>query len=147
MVSWFTFIPHLTITWITHIPFWPTIARGKDYFSSLHHTWFLIFYKRPLLIDTLPLVSQTSSSPSFVNSLHLSVLCRYFSSVQSLTRVQLFTTPWTAAHQASLSITTPRVCSNSCPLCWWCYPTISSSVILFSSCLQFFPASGSFQMN
>ena len=40
---------------------------------------------------------------------------------------------------------TPRVYSNSCPLSWWCHPTISSSVIPFSSCLQFFPASGSFQ--
>ena len=38
----------------------------------------------------------------------------------------------------------PRACSNSCPLSWWCHPTISSSVILFS-CLQYFPASGSFQ--
>ena len=34
---------------------------------------------------------------------------------------------------------------NSCPLSWWCHPTISSSVIPFSSCLQSFPASGSFQ--
>ena len=40
----------------------------------------------------------------------------------------------------------PRVCSNSCPLIWWCYPTVSSSVIPFSSCLQSFPASGSFPM-
>ena len=39
---------------------------------------------------------------------------------------------------------TPRVYSNSCPSSWWCHPTISSSVILFSSCLQSFPASGSF---
>ena len=37
------------------------------------------------------------------------------------------------------------VCSNSCPLSWWCHPTISSSVVPFSSCLQSFPASGSFQ--
>ena len=42
---------------------------------------------------------------------------------------------------------TPRVCSNSCPLNQWCHPTISSSVIPFSSCLQSFPASGSFQMS
>ena len=42
---------------------------------------------------------------------------------------------------------TPRVYSNSCPLRWWCHPTISSSVIPFSSCLQSFPASGSFQMS
>ena len=38
----------------------------------------------------------------------------------------------------------PRACSNSCPLSWWCHPTISSSFIPFSSCLQSFPATGSF---
>ena len=42
---------------------------------------------------------------------------------------------------------TPRVYPNSCPLSRWCHPTISSSVIPFSSCLQSFPASGSFQMS
>ena len=42
---------------------------------------------------------------------------------------------------------TPRIYSNSCPLSQWCHPTISSSVILFSSCLQSFPASESFQMS
>ena len=41
----------------------------------------------------------------------------------------------------------PGVYSNSSPLSQWCHPTISSSVILFSSCPQSFPASGSFQMN
>ena len=41
----------------------------------------------------------------------------------------------------------PRACSNSCPLSQWCYPTISSSVIPFSSCLQSFPASESFLMS
>ena len=40
----------------------------------------------------------------------------------------------------------PRACSNSCPLSWWCHPAISSSVMPFSSCLQSFPASGSFLM-
>ena len=40
----------------------------------------------------------------------------------------------------------PRAYSNSCPLSWWYHPTISSSVIPFSSHLQSFPASGSFQM-
>ena len=39
---------------------------------------------------------------------------------------------------------TPGACSNSCPLSWWCHPTISSSVIPFSSSLQSFPTSGSF---
>ena len=42
---------------------------------------------------------------------------------------------------------TPGVYSNSCPLHQWCHPTISSSVIPFSSCPQSFPASGSFQMS
>ena len=42
---------------------------------------------------------------------------------------------------------TPGVYSNSCPLSRWCHPTISSSVVPFSSCLQSFPASGSFQMS
>ena len=138
-----------------------------------------------------------------------------FSSVQLLSHVQLFATPWTAAHQASLSITNsqkvksesevaqlcltlcnpvdcsppgssvhgilqerilewvaisfsrgssqPRdqtqvsriagrcfnlwpTSSNSCPLGRWCHPTISSSVISFSSRLQSFPASRSFPM-
>ena len=42
---------------------------------------------------------------------------------------------------------TPGVDSNSCPLNRWCHPTILSSVVPFSSCLQSFPASGSFPMS
>ena len=42
---------------------------------------------------------------------------------------------------------TPGVYSNSSPSSRWCHPTISSSVVIFSSCLQSFPASGSFQMS
>ena len=42
---------------------------------------------------------------------------------------------------------TPRVYPNSCPWSQWCHPAISSSVILFSSCPQSFPASGSFPMS
>ena len=42
---------------------------------------------------------------------------------------------------------TPRACSNSSPSSWWCHPTISSSFVPFSSCLQSFPASGSFPMS
>ena len=41
----------------------------------------------------------------------------------------------------------PRAWLNSCPLSWWCHPIISSSVVPFSSCLQSFPASGSFLMS
>ena len=42
---------------------------------------------------------------------------------------------------------TPRAYRNSCPLSQWCHPAISSSVVSFSSCLQSFPASGSFSMS
>ena len=55
-------------------------------------------------------------------------------------------TPWTTARQASLSIT-PGVYPNSCPLSQWCHPTISSSVVPFSSCLQSFLVSWSFQID
>ena len=69
-----------------------------------------------------------------------------FSSVQSLSRVRLFATPWTAARLASLS-PTPGVHSDSRPLSWWCHPAISASVVPFSSCLQSLPASESFPMS
>ena len=59
--------------------------------------------------------------------------------------------PWTAAQQASLSpfsrFEQYHHCPNSCPSSRWCHPTISSSVVPFSSCLQSFPASGSFPMS
>ena len=42
---------------------------------------------------------------------------------------------------------TPGACSNSCPSSWWCHPTISSSVIPFSSCSQSLPASGFFPVS
>ena len=59
----------------------------------------------------------------------------------------LFANPWTSARQASLSITNSQSPPNPCPLCWWCHPTISSSVVPFSSCPQSLPESGSFQMS
>ena len=73
--------------------------------------------------------------------LHIAVV------LQSLSRIQLFVTPWTAARQASLSSTITQSCSNSCTLSQWCHPTISSFVTHFSSCPQSFPASGSFSMS
>ena len=70
-----------------------------------------------------------------------------FSSVQSLSRVQLFETPWTAACQASLSFTISWSCSNSCPSSQWYHSTILSSAVPFSSCFQSSPASRSFPMS
>ena len=66
-----------------------------------------------------------------------------FSSVQSLSHVRLFATPWTAAHQASLSITN----SWSPPKPMSIESVMPSSVVPFSSCSQSFPTSGSFQIS
>ena len=66
--------------------------------------------------------------------------------IQWLSHVRLFGTPWTAACQASPSFTISWSLKNSCPLSWWCFPTITS-VAPFSSCLQSFPASGDFWMS
>ena len=63
-------------------------------------------------------------------------------SVSSVAQSSGSVTPWTVACQASLSIT-----NSQSPPTRWCHPTISSSVIPFSSCLQSFPASGSFPMS
>ena len=55
--------------------------------------------------------------------------------------------PWTQHAMPPCPSPIPGVYPNSCQLGWWCHPTISSSVIPFSSCPQSFPASGSFQMS
>ena len=76
----------------------------------------------------------------------LSTLKMVFSSFQSLSRVWLW--PRGLQHtRPPCPSPTPGVHSNSWPLSWWCHPTISSSVVPFSSCLQYFPASGSFPMS
>ena len=72
--------------------------------------------------------------------------CKRFSSVQSLSRVRLL---WPCELQHArppCPPPTPGAHPNSCPLSQWCHPTISSSVIPFSSCPQSFQASGSFPM-
>ena len=70
-----------------------------------------------------------------------------FSSVQLLSRVWLFATPWTAYTRLPCPSPTPRAYSNSCPSSWWCHATISSSIVPFSSCLQSFLASRSFAVS
>ena len=67
------------------------------------------------------------------------------SSVQLLSRVQLFVNP--GATRLLCPAPAPGTCSNSRSLSQWCHPTISSSVIPFSSCLQFFLASGPFPVS
>ena len=70
-----------------------------------------------------------------------------FSSVQSLSRVQLFVTQESQHSRPPCPSPTHGVHSNSCPSSWWCHSAISSSVIPFSYCPQFLPASGSFPMS
>ena len=70
-----------------------------------------------------------------------------FSSVQSLV-ISDFRQPHEPQHaRLPCPSPTPRVHPNPCPLSRWCHSNISSSVIPFSSCPQYFPTSGSFQMN
>ena len=70
-----------------------------------------------------------------------------FSSVQSLSRVWLFVTHELQHSRPPCPSPTPGVYSNSCPLSRWHHPTIPSSVVPFSSCLQSCPASESFPMS
>ena len=61
--------------------------------------------------------------------------------------VQFFATPWTATQRPPWPSQSTGACSNSCPLSQRYHPTISSSVVPFLSCLQSFPASGSFPVS
>ena len=87
-----------------------------------------------------------SISKKNVMSFFLCFLHGCFRSVQSLSCVWLFATPWTTAWRPPCPSPTPGVYSNSCPLSQWYHLSVLSSVIPFSSCLQSFPASGSFPM-
>ena len=117
------------------------IAGGKDQLCFRSHISKLgcgpdLYYRCYAFSHCIPcciLLSSRQVSPSV-----------QFSSVQSLSCVRLFATPWIAACQASLSITSSwssfRLTSSS----QWCHPAISSPVIPFSSCPQSLPASESF---
>ena len=96
---------------------WPHLAFG----SSLTSSW------------PLPVFFLLSSAMDVV--------------VQSLSHVWLLVIPQTAARQASLSFTISWSLLKLSPLSQWCHPTISSSAVPFSSCLQFFLAPGSFPMS
>ena len=67
--------------------------------------------------------------------------------VQSLSHVNSLCPHGSQYARLPFPSSSPRVCSDSWPLSWWCHPTISSSVVPFSSCLQPFPEAGSFPMS
>ena len=101
--------------------------------------WWKLTCRGLMMVHTLPVwcAIQTVSVQGNANE---------FCPVESLllfsqSHVCIFATPWTVA--CLFPPLSPRVCSNSCPLSQWCYPTTSSSVALPSFCLQSFPTSGS----
>ena len=98
---------------------------------------------------------ESSPTPQFesINSLALSLLYgQTLTSIRSdqISRSVVSDSLWPHESQHArppCPSPTPGACSNSCPLSQWCHPTISSSVIPFSSYLQSFPALGSFPMS
>ena len=66
---------------------------------------------------------------------------------QFLSCVRLSEIPWTQHTRFPCLSLSPRVCSNACPLSWYCLPSISSSVTPFSSCSKSFPYSWSFPVS
>ena len=114
--------------------------------------WFsnvkLVLGKIPLSYNVITLFQQFGLTYQyFVKNLYIFLRDIQFSSVQLLSRVQLFVTPWTAAFQASLSITNSQCLSKLTSIESVMPSNHPSSVMPFSSHLQSFPASGSFQMS
>ena len=124
---------------------------------GLQVLWLLYYFKSPiccyitlLLLSWLLFFCLYFSRKNRINMFCLILKIKYivqFSSVQSLSCVRLFATPWTAARQFSLPITNyqsppkPMSIESAMP------STISSSIVPFSSCPQSLPASGSFPVS
>ena len=96
----------------------------------------IIFYSGLILILLFVLLN--------VNSAYLFLLHQYYIQFSSVVSDSL-RPPGLQHARPPYPSPTPAVYSNSCPLSPWCYPTISSSVIPFSSCPQSFPESGFFK--
>ena len=113
--------------------------------------WWAAFYGVTQSREWLKRLSSSSSSHSLDGSLVIdSVLCLglvlYVVVIQLLGHVWLFWPHELQHTRLPYPSPSPGACSDSCPLNLWCYTTISYSVVLFSSCLQSFQASGSFPM-
>ena len=105
---------------------------------------FIFFSTSLMYLPPCPSPSDYNPSSSWISEHSVQ-----FSSIQfSLSVVSHSLQPHGLLHvRGPCPLPTPRVYPNSCPLSGWYHPIISSSVIPFSSCLQSFPASGSFQMS
>ena len=126
------------------------------------HLYHLVLYSSVgilsgLVSEPLPYTSphfratkiQRCSSPLYkmMKYMHVTYQNSVLRFKSSLDHLQLFVTSRTAYARLPCPSPSPKVCSASCPLRQWCYPTISSSAAPFSSCCQSFPASGSFPMS
>ena len=126
-------------------PWVEKIGGGNDY--PLQYSWLENSRERGAWWAIVHRVAQSWTQLRQLSTQHAHTHTHTQNSVQFLSSVWIFVIAWTAACQAFLASPTPRVYSNSCPLSQFCHPTISSSVVPFSSCLQSFPASGSFPMS
>ena len=138
ILRWFAFPPpvdHIfqnSLLWPVHLG-WPCTA------------WLITLqsYAHPFATRQWSLKGKPSlTHPLMMLSLFLTV-----SSVQLLSHVQLFATPWTAARQTSLSLTISWIYPSSCSLHQWCSPAISYSEANFSFWPQSFPASRTFPVS
>ena len=146
--AWHTAVDGVEKSWIQLInwtPMWHIYCGFPRHLNPQIYSSWLSFYVAQK--DTGKTVHPNSDTRRklWIHILHK--IGRGLSSVQSLSHVQLFVTPWKQHTRLSCPSPTLRACSNSCPLSQWCYPTISSTVNPVSSCLQSFTASGSFPMS
>ena len=127
----------LCLTLCDPMDYRPTVFSVHETLQARILEWVGIYFSRgPSQAGIKPL---SLTSPELVGRF-------LFSSVQFSCSV-MFNCLWPHALQHTrlpCPSPTPGAYSNSCPLSLWCHPTISSSVIPFSSCLRYFPASGSF---
>jgi len=127
-------------TWLKQLSHIGREGMGLDAMISVF--WMLSF-KQAFSLSSFTLIKRLFSSSS-LSAIRVVFYLQFSSVAQSCLDSVI---PWTAARQASRPSPTPGAYSNSCPLRQWYHPTISSSVVPFSSHPQSFPASGSFPMS
>ena len=138
----------LTCCWGQEETLWNQATRPLASFviwTGSQHLYLLVSLSLMWRDDHLCLLDLLWGLNRLVHRKHLKQHQVYISSVQfSRSVVSDSLQPHGLQHsRPPCPLPTPRVYSNSCPLSWWCHPTISSSVVPFSSCLQSFPESGS----
>jgi len=129
--------------WVLKNWYFETVVLGRTHESPLDCK------------EIKPVNPKGNQSWIFIQGLMLKVKCQYFghlmwraSSVQLLSHVKNSLQPHGPQHARLPCLSpNPGVYPNSCPSSRWCHPTILSSVIPFSACPQFSPASRSFQMS